>query len=59
VADFEGAADIYRHATRRGLSPNSQVDCMIIAVAVRNEVPLITLDMKQAAIAELFGVAVM
>ena len=59
AADFECTADIYRHATRRGLSPNSHVDCMIIAVVVRNEVPLITLDTKQAAIAELFGVTVM
>ena len=59
AADFEGAADIYRHATRRRLSPNSHVDCMIIAVAVRNELPLITLDTKQAAIAELFGITVM
>ena len=59
AADFDGAADIYRHATRRGLTPNSHVDCMIIAVAVRNELPLITLDRKQAAVAEIFGVTVM
>ena len=58
AADFDGAADIYRHATRRGLTPNSHVDCMIIAVAVRNELPLITLDTKQAAVAEIFGVNV-
>lgn len=58
AADFDGAADIYRHATRRGLTPNSHVDCMIIAVAVRNELPLITLDMKQATIAEIFGITV-
>jgi hypothetical protein len=32
---------------------------MIIAVALRNELPLITLDTKQAAIAEFFGVTVM
>jgi hypothetical protein len=31
---------------------------MIIAVAVRNELPLITLDTKQAAIAEIFGINV-
>lgn len=59
AADFDGAADIYRHAKMRGLTPNSHVDCMIIAVAVRNALPLITLDTQQAAIAEIFGVTVL
>ena len=59
VSDFEGAAAIYAEARRRGFTPNSHVDCMIIAVAVRNELPLITLDRKQAAVAEIFGVTVM
>lgn len=59
VSDFEGAAAVYAAARRRGFTPNSHVDCMIIAVAVRNELPLITLDRKQAAVAEIFGVTVM
>lgn len=58
ASDFEGAAAIYAAARRRGFTPNSHVDCMIIAVAVRNELPLITLDMQQATIAEMFGVTV-
>jgi predicted nucleic acid-binding protein len=58
AVDFEGAAGIYQHAKRRGFTTNSHVDCMIIAVAVRNALPLITLDRKQAAIAEIFGVTV-
>ena len=58
AADFDGAADIYRLAQRRGLTPNSHVDCMIIAVAARHGAPLMTLDARQAAIAELFGVTV-
>lgn len=56
AADFEGAAAIYTAARRRGLTPNSHVDCMIIAVALRNDLPLVTLDTRQAAIAEIFGV---
>ena len=59
ASDFEGAAAIYAAARRRGFTPNSHVDCMIIAVAVRNALPLITLDTQQAAIAEIFGVTVL
>lgn len=58
ACDFEGAAAIYAAARRRGLTPNSHVDCMIIAIAARKELTLITLDSKQAAVAELFGVTV-
>jgi predicted nucleic acid-binding protein len=58
ASDFEGAAAIYAAARRRGFTPNSHVDCMIIAIAVRNELPFITLDTKQAAIAEIFGINV-
>jgi predicted nucleic acid-binding protein len=56
ASDFEGAAAIYSTASRRGMTPNSHVDCMIIAVALRKDLPLVTLDIRQAAIAEVFGV---
>jgi|LakMenEpi03Aug12_release.lakeMendotaPanAssembly.Ray.scaffolds.fasta_scaffold598741_2 hypothetical protein len=56
ASDFEGAAAIYSAASRRGMTPNSHVDCMIIAVALRNDLPLVTLDIRQAAIAEIFEV---
>ena len=59
AADFEGAAAVYAAARRRGITPNSHVDCMIIAVALRNGLPLVTLDIRQAAIAEIFGVTVL
>lgn len=58
IADFEGSAAIYRAACRRGMTPSSHVDCMIIAVALRSAATLVTLDRKQAAIAEIFGVEV-
>ena len=58
AADFDGAADVYRTSRRLGITPNSHVDCMIIAVAARHGAPLLTLDSRQAVIAETFGVAV-
>ena len=56
AADFGGAADVYRTSRRLGLTLNSHVDCMIIAVAARHDAPLMTLDRQQACIAEIFGV---
>ena len=56
AADFDGAADVYRTSRRLGITPNSHVDCMIIAVAARHGAPLMTLDRQQARIAEIFGV---
>lgn len=58
AADFDGAADVYRTSRRLGITPNSHVDCMIIAVAARHEAPLMTLDRQQTCIAELVGVTV-
>ena len=58
VSDFEGAAEIYRIAGRRGMTPGSHVDCMIVAVALRNGIPFITYDRHQLSIAELFGLDV-
>jgi predicted nucleic acid-binding protein len=56
ASDFDGSARIYRLARRRGITPDSHVDCMIIAVALRNDIPLLTYDRQQALIAEIFGV---
>ncbi len=56
AADFDGAAEVYRTSRHLGITPNSHVDCMIIAVAARHDAPLLTLDRQQARIAEVFGV---
>lgn len=56
ASDFEGSARIYSLARRRGITADNHVDCMIIAVALRNEIPLLTYDKQQARIAEVFGV---
>lgn len=51
AADFEGAARIYLTARTSGITPGSQVDCMIVAVAARTGLPLATLDSQQRQIA--------
>lgn len=58
AADFAGAATIYRAARRQGITPDSQVDCMIVAVAARSGSTLVTRDRLQADIARLFDVDV-
>lgn len=57
VADFEGAATVYRQARRAGITPGSHIDCMIVAIAARTRVPLLTFDRQQEQIAGLMGVS--
>lgn len=57
ASDFIAAADLRRSALQRGLRV-SVVDCMILAVAARNGVPLLTLDRGQAALGRAHGVQV-
>jgi predicted nucleic acid-binding protein len=42
--DFHEAARIFRECSASGFTPRSHVDCMIAAVALRNDVPLIAND---------------
>ena len=37
---FVAAADIYRQGRRRGLTIRSSVDCLIAAIAIRNNIPV-------------------
>ena len=57
VADFEGAATVYRAARRAGFTPGSHIDCMIVSIAARTSVPLLTFDRQQERIAALMGVS--
>ena len=43
-ADFEGAASLYRTCRRQGETPRTLVDCLIAAIAVRSEVPVLHAD---------------
>lgn len=51
VADFEGAAIIYRACRSGGVTPSGLVDCLIANVALRTGTPLLAADADFAKIA--------
>lgn len=53
VADFDGAASIYRSCRRAGITPRGLIDCMIAAVALRYGAFLLAHDADMARIAEV------
>ena len=56
VADFEGAARIYRRCRQAGITPRGLVDCMIAAVARRHEATLLACDVDLERVARVIGV---
>ena len=50
--DYEGAAAVYRACRRAGYAVGSQLDCLIAAVAIRTELPLLHADREFDAIAQ-------
>ena len=50
-ADYETAAELYRLCRRGGDTPRKLTDCLIAAVAIRNEAELLCDDADFAAIA--------
>ena len=57
ASDFDAATELRRSALSQRLRV-SLVDCMILAVAGRHGVPLLTLDRGQAALAQSHGIPV-
>ena len=55
ASDFGASSELRRSAVHQRLRVGV-VDCMIIAVAGRHDVPLLTLDRGQAALAKAHGV---
>lgn len=53
VADFDNAATIYRRCREAGITPPGLLDCMIAAVAVRHDVPVLSHDANLARIASV------
>ncbi len=51
VADFEGAARIYRACRSKGITPRGLLDCMITAIAIRSGCQLLAHDRDFAAMA--------
>lgn len=56
VADFEGAALIYRRCRAAGVMPRGLLDCMIAAVALRREAILLAHDADLDRVAGAVGV---
>jgi predicted nucleic acid-binding protein len=56
VADFEGAARLYRHCRRAGVTPRGMVECMIAAVALRRGATLLSHDADMDRLAGATGI---
>ena len=57
VADFHGAARLYRRCRRAGVTPRGMVDCMIAAVALRCGATLLAYDADMDRLAGATGIA--
>jgi predicted nucleic acid-binding protein len=56
AADFDGAARIYRRCRQAGITPRGLVDCMIAAVAWRNQATLLAGDSDLHHVARVMGI---
>jgi predicted nucleic acid-binding protein len=56
VADFEGAAGVYRLCRAAGITPRGLLDCMIAAVAWRRGASLLSHDADMDRVASVIGV---
>lgn len=54
--DFEAAARIYRRCRRKGVTPRGLVDCLIAAVAWRNDAVLLAHDIDLHRVAGIVGI---
>jgi hypothetical protein len=57
VADFEGAARIYRRCRGAGVTPRGMAGCMIAAVALRHGATLLAQDADMDRLAQVAGIA--
>jgi predicted nucleic acid-binding protein len=56
--DWEEAAAIFRRCRHHGFTPSSRIDCLITAVALRNDVPVLHHDADFDGIAAWTGLEV-
>jgi predicted nucleic acid-binding protein len=56
IADFDGAARIYRHCRRVGVTPRGMVDCMIAAVARRHGAAMLACDADMTRVGQVAGI---
>jgi predicted nucleic acid-binding protein len=57
MADFDGAARLYRRCRRVGVTPRGMIDCMIAAVALRRGATLLSHDGDMDRLAAVAGIA--
>ena len=57
VADFDGAARLYRNCRLAGVTPRGVIDCMIAAVALRRAATLLSHDADMDRLAAVTGIA--
>jgi len=57
VADFDGAARLYRRCRRAGVTPRGMAACMIAAVALRRGATLLSHDADMDRLAGVTGIA--
>ena len=53
MSHFDGAVRVYRSCRSRGVTPRGLIDCMIAAVALAADVPVLAHDRDLARIAEV------
>lgn len=53
VADFEGAASVYRSCRRAGVTPRGLIDCMIVNIALRTGSEVLAADADFAAMSRV------
>jgi predicted nucleic acid-binding protein len=53
VADFEGAATLYRQCRSAGVTPRGLIDCMIATISLRSGAELLAVDGDFEAIADV------
>jgi predicted nucleic acid-binding protein len=56
AADFAGAARIHRHCRQAGVTPRGLIDCMIAAVAWREQAALLACDADLLRVARVVGI---
>ena len=58
VADFEGAASVYRNCRQAGVTPRGLIDCMIATIALRTGSEVLTADKDFAAMAQVVPIRI-
>ncbi len=53
IADFDGAARVYRDCRKAGVTPRGLIDCMIASVALRHDVALLARDADLVRMADV------